>query len=85
MRLDYYLVSRNTKRYITNAYIGWANALSDHRLIFVTITPATLPKGGGFWKFENLLLRDTDFVTGLNQMIKTVMKRYSHQLQEIDD
>ena len=41
--------------------------------------------GRGFWKFDNSLLRDTNYVTGCNQMIKTVMKRYSLQLQELYD
>ena len=69
VRLDYYLVSRNTERYITNAHIGRASALSDHRPIFVTITPVTLPMGRGFWKLNNSILRDTDFVTGCNDFL----------------
>ena len=41
--------------------------------------------GRGFRKFDNTLLRDTDFVTGFNLMIKTVMKRYYQQIPEINN
>ena len=40
--------------------------------------------GRGFWKFDNPLLKDTDFLT-VYQVIKFVMKRYSQQLQNLED
>ena len=39
----------------------------------------------GFWKFDNLLLKDTDFVMGYNRLIKSIMKQYSQQLWNLDD
>ena len=84
-RLDYYRISKNTEGYITDAHIGRTSILSDHRPIFVMITPATTPMGRGFWKFDNTLLRDTNSMTGCNLMMKTIMKRHSQQIQEVDN
>ena len=53
---------------------------SDHRPIFITITPATLALDRGFWKFDN-----AEFVEGCNRMIKSTMKRYSSELQNLED
>ena len=39
-RLDYFLISQTTQRYITDAHIGRASILSDHRPIFITISPS---------------------------------------------
>ena len=39
-RLDYLLIWRNNERYVSTTHIGWVNALSDHRPIYITITPA---------------------------------------------
>ena len=75
-RLDYFLITQTTLRYVTDAQIGRASTLSDHRPVFLTITPYTIPTGRGFWQFDNNLLKDADFITGFNQEVKTVMKRY---------
>ena len=84
-RLDYFLISQTTQRYITDARIGRASILSDHRPLFITISPAPIPTGRGFWRFNNSLLKDANFITSCNQTIKTVMKRYSKHLQNLDD
>ena len=66
--VEYFLVSRNTSRYISSAHIGRENALSDHRPIFFTITPATLVLSRGLRKFDNALLKDANFVEGCNHI-----------------
>ena len=83
--LDYYLISKCAERYINNTHIGHMNSISDQRPIFITITPATLALGKGFWRFDNSLLKDADFVNGFNHMNKTTMKRYSLEQQGIED
>ena len=76
-RLDYFLITQTTLRYLNYARIGTASTLSDHRPVFLTISPSTIPYGRGFWRFDYKLLKDADFITDFNQEIKTVMKRYS--------
>ena len=61
-RLDYFLISQTTQRYITDAHIGRASILSDHRPILITISPAPIPTRRGFWRFDNSLLKDADFI-----------------------
>ena len=41
--------------------------------------------GRGLWRFDNMLLKDIDFVTGCNHLIKSVMKQYSQHLQNLED
>ena len=84
-RLDYFLTTQNTVRYVTDERIGRASTLSDHRPVYLTLTPSTIPTGRGFWRFDNRLLKDPDFIAGFNQEIKTVMKRYSSQLQNTEN
>ena len=69
-RLDYFLITQTTQRYKTDARIGRASILSDHRPIFLTISPSTIPTGRGLWKFNNAQLKDADFIAGFNQEIK---------------
>ena len=44
-RLDYFLITQTMLRYITDARIGIASILSDHRPIFLTISPSTISIG----------------------------------------
>ena len=75
-QLDYHLISQNTQRYIPKAHIGSASTLSDHTPVYITISPSALPMGGGFWQLDNALLKDIDFLTEFNCLIKSVMRQY---------
>ena len=43
--------------------------LSDHSLVWVEISIAATPKGKGYWKFNNNLLANINFVKQLKQCI----------------
>ena len=43
--------------------------LSDHSLVWVEISIAATPRGKGYWKFNNNLLANIDFVKQLKQCI----------------
>ena len=43
--------------------------LSDHGLVWVEISIAATPRGKGYWKFNNNLLANIDFVKHLKQCI----------------
>ena len=79
-RLNYFLISQTKQQYTTDVHIGRAYILANHRSIFVTVSLAVIPTGRGFWRFDNMLLKDANFMTGCNQRIKTVMKQYLQHL-----
>ena len=45
---NFFLISKNTSRYINNTNIGHASSLSDHSSIYMTIIPSILVRGRGF-------------------------------------
>ena len=48
--------------------------LSDHSLVWVEISIAATPRGKGYWKFNNNLLANIDFVKQLKQCIVDYQK-----------
>ena len=66
-RLDYLLVSKNLCKLIQKCNII-PNIHSDHSAVELNITfdEDSPPRGPGFWKFNNSLLLDTDYVELLN-------------------
>ena len=61
-RLDYFLISTSLLPYIVKADI-LTTAFSDHSPIVLDIDFSKFVRGRGFWKFNNSLLKDKDYVT----------------------
>ena len=83
-RLDFFLVSRNSLHMVTGVSIGRACALSNHRPIHLHLVPSPVQKGRGFWRFNNDLLKDKDFIVGCNKVIADTMETYSAKLNKIE-
>jgi len=43
---------------------------TDHSLITMSITMSNFTKGNSYWKFDNSLLTDIDFVRAIKETIK---------------
>ena len=67
-RIDYFLTPLATLGYIQACDIipGY---LSDHSFVQLEISISTFLRGKGFWKFNNALLYDNDYVTQLNEVL----------------
>ena len=73
-RIDYSLVSRGLN--IENTlYIPAIK--TDHMAHFLSIKLEKEKRGPGYWKFNNTLLKDLDFVQGMNQKIDQLVRQNS--------
>ena len=57
--------------------------MSDHSLTSITIDFKNFQRGRGFWKFNNSLLKDINYVSKVKNSIKRVIKTYAHK--EVSD
>lgn len=70
-RLDYFLTSNYLSPFIHN--IKFENSYrSDHSPVVLYCRLTELKKGRGFWKFNNSLLTDIDYVQLIKQKINTI-------------
>lgn len=74
-RLDFFLVSEELLSIIDNVHIlpGYR---TDHSIIELDITINDFKKGKGFWRFNNSLLKNKDFVTNVKKIIKETDNEY---------
>ena len=75
-RLDYFLVSSSLLPYIQNTSII-PGICSDHSPIVLDVDFSKFMRGRGFWKFNNSLLKDPDYVKLVKEAIKTVTCQYA--------
>ena len=69
-RLDYILTSSMLfDKVIDSSIVSFS--VSDHRGCSVTIRFSDLEQGPGYYKFNNSLLNDVNFVSGMNALINT--------------
>ena len=61
-RLDFFLVSYGLLEYVYKAEIGPGFFLSDHSSITIGLVPFLQVRGKSYWKFNNSLLEDKDYV-----------------------
>jgi exonuclease III len=81
-RLDFFLVTENLMSIFSDAYI-LPKYKSDHAPVVVTVNTSTDQHGKGYWKFNNSLLRDHDFVKLIKKDIADVKKTCMHPLHII--
>jgi exonuclease III len=75
-RLDFFLISSHLVPYITNTFIE-PGFQSDHSIIGIEIDFSRVKLGRGFFKFNNSLLQDVDYVKLVKETIKKVTNQYS--------
>ena len=70
-RLDYFLLSNSLLPYIKNCTIA-STCYSDHSPIILDIDFSKFQRGKGFWKLNNYLLSDPNYVDLIKDTIKRV-------------
>ena len=75
-RLDFFLVSNSLLN-----FIKWVDILpgyrTDHSIIILDICFNNFKKGRGFWKFNNFLLQNQDYVKLVNKVIDDCILQYA--------
>ena len=75
-RLDFWLISKQLLTRVTEMDIS-AYYDSDHSPVIISLTPEDqVPRGPGFWKFNNSLLENEEFVTKLKFLILNAKEKY---------
>ena len=77
-RLDYFLISNDLNSLVTSCTI-LNSPETDHSAITLHLKSEDLKqdRGPGFWKFNNSLLQDSEYVTILQENIKDYKEKYS--------
>ena len=75
-RLDFFLISDSLLPYVEKADI-LPTCFSDHSPIILEIDFAKFQRGKGFWKFNNSLLTDKNYVDLIKKIIKRVTCQYA--------
>ena len=80
-RLDYNFVSNSLQESVTQIEII-PSVLSDHSAVILKLRPLVGDKRGpGYWKSNNSLINDEQFVSQMNSKIK----EYFHEIMEISN
>ena len=75
-RLDYFLISSSLAPYVQDVKII-PSFCSDHSPVIIDIDFTKFKRGRGFWKFNNSLLKDKDFMVKIKDIIKRVCMQYA--------
>ena len=75
-RLDYFFISENlyTEVKESNIYTGYR---TDHSMLTLTVAFNSFKKGKTFWKFNNSLLKDKEYIKIVNETIELVKDQYN--------
>ena len=68
-RLDYCIVTENMAQLVDKIDLSPA-FLTDHSILKIELTFCPQKRGPGYWKFNNSLLHDKDYVDKINRLIE---------------
>ena len=80
-RLDYLLLNDTAICYALENSI-FSVPSTDHRGLYLNLKVTENKRGPGYYKFNNVLLRDKTFVDNMNATIDNVLMKYSNQSPE---
>ena len=80
-RIDFFLVANHLRKYVHKADIQ-SSIAPDHNLVCVLLQCENeITRGPGFWKFNNSLLKDENFVQKLRNLYPVFQRKY----KDVDD
>lgn len=89
-RLDFFLISESLLN--LSLYVKYENSYrSDHCPVVLCVRTNEFLKGKGFWKFNNSLLKDKEYVYLIKEKIKYVKQQYAcpvynfENIEKLDD
>ena len=75
-RLDYFLISKSFLQHVKNVGSS-ASIARDHKTIYIDLTlPQNIKRGPEFWKFNNSLLNDEEYIFRIQQLIPRLREKY---------
>ena len=77
-RIDFFLVARNLTKYVQKVDIQ-SSIAPDHKTVLLSLHwTKVVPRGPGFWKFNNALLEDNNFVEQMRQRYSGFPETYNY-------
>ena len=78
-RLDFFIIHESLFQYVTNTDIipGYR---TDHSAIILKLKFQNNERGKGYWKFNNSLLKDTQYIDKIKKIIEDVKQTYATNL-----
>ena len=83
-RLDFFLTSESMSQYIKVSKIG-ASYRSDHSLVTLELNFTNISHGKSYWKHNNSLLTELEYLKTMNKQILDVKKQYALPVYNIDE
>ena len=86
-RLDYFLISENVMQYVKCSTIEMGYR-SDHSIVTLKLCFESFKCGKSYWKHNNSLLTDKEYLKTINKHIIETKKQYAipiYNLEEIDN
>lgn len=83
-RLDYFLVSENLMRFVKKCDIN-PSYRSDHSMITLELNLTNFKHGKSYWKLNNSLLSDIEYLNQINEKISDIKKQYALPVYNLDD
>ena len=75
-RLDFILIEKNLSKFFKSTGIK-ASIVPDHKTVYLCLSwPNNSPRGPGFWKFNNTLLKDANYTGEICKLIPQIRKKY---------
>lgn len=75
-RLDFFLITEELMGLVERVDIQ-SGYLTDHNSVEIELKLNNFTKGKGFWKFNNSLLKDREYVKKVKETIKEVKNKYA--------
>ena len=82
-RLDYFLISESLLGDVKGLKV-LSGYRSDHSMVFLALDSNTKKRARQFWKFNNALLKDIEYMQLIKQVIKDVKRQYVALVYDMD-
>ena len=77
-RIDFFLIAKNLTRYVQKVDIQPSIA-PDHRTVYLSLHwIKETPRGPGFWKFNNALVKDDKYTEQIRKMYPELREKYAY-------
>ena len=77
-RIDFFPIAKNLTRYVQKVDIQ-SSIAPDHRTVYLSLHwIKDTPRGPGFWKFNNALLKDDKYTKQIRKMYPELREKYTY-------
>ena len=83
-RLDFFLVSEELLSLVNKIEMK-PGYRTDHSTVEIEFKITKFDRGRGFWKFNNALLRDKEYVDKVKETIKSIVERYALPVYNLEN